>query len=82
LSFNLNKCLSGVLLIITGLLYFMKTFKYKRIHTDEPQEDDNLFDTSNSISRLSISTQTSVMGLNQDNLSSAVTMEQEINKKH
>ena len=64
---------SGILLVITGILYFIKTFKYKRINTDE---DDHLFDRSKSISRSSISTQTSVMGLNEDNLSSGFAMEQ------
>jgi hypothetical protein len=62
----------GSLLIITGLLYFIKTFKYKRINPDDFQEDDNL-------SRPSISTQTSSTGINNDNLPSAFTVNQEMN---
>jgi len=60
----------GILLIITGLLYFVKTFKYKRSDFDDIQEDDNLFDTSNTLGQPSISTQTSSIGINNDNLSS------------
>ena len=66
----------GILLILTGLLYFLKTFKYKRINADDFREDDTLFN----MHRPSISTQTSSMGINNDNLSSAVN--QEINPKH
>ncbi len=60
----------GILLIITGLLYFIKTFKYKRIDVDYIQEDDNLFDRSNTLAQPSISTQTTSIGINNDNLSS------------
>jgi hypothetical protein len=62
-------------LIITGVLYFIKTFKYKRSNIDDVQEDDNLFDASNSIIRPSISTQTSSMG------TSTLPVHQEINPK-
>jgi uncharacterized membrane protein len=68
----------GILLIITGLLYFIKTFKYKRINPDHFQEDDNLFN----IPRPSTSTQTSSVGINNDNLPSAFTVNQEMNPKH
>jgi hypothetical protein len=66
----------GISLIVTGLLYFIKSFKYKS-NSSDIEEDDNLFDT-----RPSVATQTSAMGINNDNLSSAFTVEQEINKKH
>jgi hypothetical protein len=59
-------------MIITGLLYFIKTFKYKRINPDNFQEDDNLFN----IHRPSTSTQTSSMGINNDNLPSAFMVTQ------
>jgi Ca2+/Na+ antiporter len=77
-SFHLTFFL-GILLVVTGLLYLIKTFKYKRNDPDAIEEDDNLFDSQ---TRPSISTQTSTMGINNDNLSSAFTVEQEINKKH
>ena len=67
----------GALLIITGLLYLIKTFKYKRINPDDVYEDDNLFN----MPRPSISTQTSSMGINSDNLPSAFTVNQENNLK-
>ncbi|CAF4571809.1 unnamed protein product [Rotaria sp. Silwood1] len=72
----------GALLSFTGLLYFVKTFKYKKMNTDELQEDDCLFRISNSTTRPSMSTQTSVIGINNDNLSSTFTIEQEMNKTH
>ncbi len=67
-------------MIITGLLYFIKTFKYKRINPDDFKEDDNLFDSSNSLARPSISTQTTA--INNENLSSTTTLNQEIHLKH
>lgn len=54
-------------MIITGIFYFIKTFKYKHKNLDDFQEDDNLF---NSSPRPSISTQTSTMAINNDNLTS------------
>ncbi|CAF1291171.1 unnamed protein product [Rotaria sp. Silwood1] len=72
----------GALLSFTGLLYFVKTFKYKKMNTDELQEDDCLFRISNSTTRPSMSTQTSIIGINNDNLSSTFTIEQEMNKTH
>jgi hypothetical protein len=46
------------------------------------QEDDTLFDSSNSFARPSTSTQTASMGINNDNLSSEFTINQEIHPKH
>ncbi|CAF3886706.1 unnamed protein product [Rotaria sp. Silwood2] len=72
----------GALLSFTGVLYFIKTFKYKRSNTDEPQEDDSIFHASNPSNRPSTSTQTSIIGINNDNLSSTFTIDQEMNKNH
>lgn len=67
---------------LSGILYFIKTFKYKKITDDDFHEDDYIYISSNAVSRPSISTQTSTLGINKDNLSTTSTGEQEINKKH
>ncbi|CAF0878629.1 unnamed protein product [Rotaria sordida] len=72
----------GALLAFTGILYFIKTFKYKRINTDELLEDDSLFYESNPSARPSMSTQTSIMGINNDNLLSTFTIDHETEKKY
>lgn len=70
--------LLGILLDITGLLYLIKTFKYRQINPNDFQEDDNLFD----VTRPSIATQTSSIGINNDNLSLASAVQQETNAKN
>lgn len=70
--------LLGILLDITGLLYLIKTFKYRQINPNDFQEDDNLFD----VTRPSIATQTSSIGINNDNLSLASAVQQETNVKN
>ena len=52
---------AGVLLLVTGLLYFIKTFKYTTNSPEDNKEDDRLFASSLAFPRTSISTQTSVM---------------------
>ena len=76
-----NRSIGG-LLVLTGLVYFIKTFKYKTIGADEADEDDNLFGATGTFPRSSISTQTSVMAINNDQLTSATVVEQEIPKKN
>jgi hypothetical protein len=66
----------GILLIITSVFYFIKTFKYKTSNID-----DKLVDTSNSFPR-SISTQTSTTAIDNDTLSSSFTTYQVINLEH
>ncbi|CAF3496122.1 unnamed protein product [Adineta steineri] len=57
----------GTLLIITGILYFIKTFKYKENNPDEINEDTTILSASNSFSQPSVSTQTvTTMGINND----------------
>ena len=70
--------LLGILLDITGLLYLIKTFKYKQINPNDFREDDNLFD----VTRPSTATQTSSIGINNDNLSLASAVQQEANVKN
>lgn len=67
-------------MFLTGVLYFIKTFKYKHIPNDEFQEDDHLFYSSNPINRPSIATQTSTMGINDDNVPSTFPADSELNK--
>lgn len=67
---------------ITGLLYFIKTFKYKQVDTDNLPEDLNLVHARNLPTRPSISTQTSIVGINNDNLSTTTSSEQEANKRN
>ncbi|CAF4944348.1 unnamed protein product, partial [Rotaria magnacalcarata] len=73
---------AGALLIFTGLLYFLKSFKYKRMDTDGLHEENQLVSETNSTSLPSISTQTSIVGINSDSLSCTFPVEQETNKTH
>lgn len=68
----------ATLLILTGLLYLIKTFKYKNNVESETYDDDHRFTPIDCLPRPSISTQTSVMGINNDQFS----VEQEIVKKN
>lgn len=68
----------AVLLILTGLMYLIKTFKYKKIQLDGHADADDRFTPIDRLPRPSISTQTSVMGINNDQFS----VEQEMGKKN
>ncbi|CAF1023731.1 unnamed protein product [Adineta ricciae] len=43
--FRIDTNVVGLLLIITSLVYFVKTFKYKNILTDENNEEINIIDS-------------------------------------
>jgi len=64
---------------VAAILYFMKSFKYKRIDDDEIQEDTNLNNKSTPTSRPSISTQTSTLGINNDTFPPAFNLNQQSN---
>lgn len=68
----------GILLNIVAILYFIKSFKYKRIDEDDVQEDTDLNKKPIQTFRPSISTQTSTLAINNDSFPSALNINQDL----